>query len=154
MSDDSILAELERKALEAEASASKYRAAIAVLLDSGSAKPTASVNRDSVALRRLRERRDHGIRRTGPSTTMSMIRTVISGSLKPLSPTDLTAKMLESGWETESENPVNTVRTALFRLHERGDLSRNEAGEYYVSALAAITRILGTENDDTPDARD
>jgi len=85
---------------------------------------------------------------------MSMIRTVISGSLKPLSPTDLTAKMLESGWETESENPVNTVRTALFRLHERGDLSRNEAGEYYVSALAAITRILGTENDDTPDARD
>lgn len=154
MSDDSILAELERKALEAEAVAAKYRAAIAVLR--GKTPRVLNTSGAKVALKptstiyEVKSRVTSG-KKSGPTSTMSMIRTVLSGSSSPLSVTELTERMLIQGWDTQSENPSNTVRTAASRLVDKRQIERTDDGAYFMSVGSALVNALGINQDDDDD---
>lgn len=130
MDDKRLLADLEKmhaenkslvafhrgEAAKYEEQANRYAAAIAALR--GGSKPTQSRTPSRAG------------KKSGPTSTMTVLRDVLNRSMVPRSPTELTEDMLASGWETISENPVNTVRTALLRLSEKGEIARLGDGRY------------------------
>lgn len=63
-------------------------------------------------------------------STMAMIEAVLGASGEPLDAVTLTEQMQRHGWETESVNPLNTVRTALARLADRGQVQRTDNGGF------------------------
>jgi hypothetical protein len=63
-------------------------------------------------------------------STMAMIEAVLTTTSEPLDPPTLTEAMREQGWDTDSVNPTNTVRTALSRLVERRAVERVDGGRF------------------------
>ncbi|CAN5171069.1 hypothetical protein BH11ACT4_BH11ACT4_09470 [soil metagenome] len=149
MSDDNILAELEAKASEAEAAATKYRAAIALLRGETvrSGKPGRVTG-----VHEFKLRASTSGKKVGPTSTMSMIRTVLGRSTAPLGIAELTEKMLTGGWDTQSENPSNTVRTAVMRLvDDKGEVVKHVDGTYSLAPLGRARQDFGIGYEDDDD---
>ena len=133
---ETILALLEEKAAYHKGELERYRSAIYALGGSASVQrqdtvttpePPVRVNDGRVALMR-RRKVDNPM-----ASTQAMIERVLADS-PALGYKQLTEKMLEAGWITESVTPSNTVRTALGRLSERGIVERTEDGLFRVPA--------------------
>jgi len=120
MSDDTILAEIDQRIADLEAEANRYRAA-AALLRGGSAATSGVRSKPN----RRQAPRSNG----GPTSTMSMVQSVLAEH-GPLTIRNLAEQMIVDGWDTQSDVPTNTVRTAVGRLTERGVLSRHDDGSY------------------------
>ena len=159
MADVNILAELDGKAAHHESVAVENAGLAKAYRDAA-----ALIRRSTGAAAVERVLAKHGSlpvsvigkagRKSGPNSTMSMIRTVLRQSLGSLSVADLTDKMLQAGWDTTSEVPQNTVRTALARLVEKSEVQRNEDGTYAQSAAVLVGRALGTREDEEYDESD
>jgi hypothetical protein len=116
-----MVAELEKRATKLEDEAERLRQAAALLR--GDAPRAQAVT----PTRRV-------VRRRSPSGTMSMAYAVLQSATEPLSPPALAAKMIQAGWQTDSDNPSNTLRTALRRMVERpGSDVHVKAGKYYLA---------------------
>ena len=140
MSDETIIADLERlvddnqrlathhrtEFVKFDEQVKKYRAALSVIRGDSevTSKPAPETN-IGVASKVGRK--------SGPTSTLSMIRSVLGSSMTPLNPVALADRMALAGWSTNSENPANTVRTALMRLVEKGELQRHDGGTYSLS---------------------
>lgn len=129
METNQVVAELEANASRLEAEAKAYRDAAAVLRKTTEAKVSprpVSPPRKQAAVTRPRSRKS-------PTGTMSMARSQLLLAEEPLTPPDLAQRMLEAGWNTDSDNPANTLRTALRRMldkHDSGVHVRN--GRYFI----------------------
>lgn len=133
----SLLARLEEKALFHTREADRYKTAAevvrAVMYDNA---PKAQL--DSPAMVdpatqpefALGQPADQPAPRKGPKSTMAMIQQVLSESDSPLRLTVLTERMIQSGWETSSAAPSNTVRTAVGRMVEANRAVRTPEGLY------------------------
>lgn len=115
MDNDQIIRELELRANQLESEAQRLRAAVQVLrgdVPVFSAQPTSTAT--SIVVPAAPAPRQ-AVR------TMPLILETL-GELGPISNRDLTAALLERGWTTSSAEPTNTVRTALGRLVQRGQV--------------------------------
>ncbi|WP_344753701.1 hypothetical protein [Leifsonella bigeumensis] len=117
MESDMIIRELEGRANELESEAQRLRAAAEVLRGRS---PISSPTRKSLVPARP------GTRGGG---SMELILTTLD-ELGPLQNTVLTNELLGRGWKTSSASPSNTVRTALGRLMERGEVRRLKDGRF------------------------
>lgn len=113
---------LEREARALEAEAAQFRAAVAALKGELVAPSHSALPGDPSRAKR--------IRRTGPASTMSVARRVMAEAKYPLEPSIMAERMLAQGWETTSSDPVNTLRTALARMFERGEVMRFADGTF------------------------
>lgn len=134
MSDDNetILALLEEKASFHAREADRYRSAIRILRGEPERvkRPDTQLQFAYPEAASVRRRKS-----TDPkASTQAMVEKVLA-RVGHLTYKELTEKMLEDGWVTESVTPSNTVRTALGRMSERGIVGRNEEGEYYWPAI-------------------
>jgi len=139
MSDDTILAELDQLASHHETQARKYRAALALLR--GSQPTTRNTQPRPAASRAVGPRKS-------PTGTMSMIRKVLASSEQPLVIPKLTERMLSGGWDTQSENPSNTVRTAILRLVDKTEVIRNADGTFELTPSDEINILQGASDGD------
>jgi hypothetical protein len=115
MDNNEIIRELERRANQLESEAQRLRAAIQVIrgdVPVVSAQPTSNPAPIVVPA--------SPAPRQAVGTMPLIIETL--GELGPTSNRDLTAALLERGWTTSSAEPTNTVRTALGRLVQRGQV--------------------------------
>lgn len=145
MSDNTILAELERLAAEHEAEAKKYWAAVAVLR--GTTPPTPKPESNAVTTETRTFRVIPRRQKSGPTSTMSMIRSTLTS--EPTYAADLVQKMLAGGWDTQSTNPQNTARTALGRLVDAEEVIRHNDGRFSLRAMdvrAADDEEAGTDS--------
>jgi len=126
--NQSILATLEEKVRFYEERARRYRDAAELVRAELAESPTTAGPRGAYAavvppvLRRQAS--------DPKQSTMAMIGEVLSHSNEPLSVAAPTESMLAEGWDTSSETPANTVRTAVGRLVERGAVEKTDDGRY------------------------
>ena len=139
MSDDTILAELDQLAAHHETQARKYRAALKLLR--GPQPAIASITPRPTVSRILGPRKS-------PTSTMSMIRKVLASSERALVIPELTERMLSGGWDTQSENPSNTVRTAILRLVDKTEVIRNADGTFELTPSDEINILQGASDGD------
>jgi DNA-binding transcriptional regulator PaaX len=59
-----------------------------------------------------------------------MVTEIVSANGREWPVVELLQAMLDQGWETQSAEPINTVRTAISRLVKRGVLQRTGVGTY------------------------
>lgn len=129
MDDETIATELNRRADQMEAEAKRLRIAANILNGkrlvakqlADPAVSSATVSASGVVR--------SGTNHSRAASTIPMIRRTLA-KYGPLDYADLTETMLSNGWQTESQLPKNTVRTALSRLHERGTVVRRQDGRY------------------------
>lgn len=133
MSDDNetILALLEEKASFHAREAERYRSAIRILRGEPApgTRPKTQLQfapAENPAARRRKV--DNPM-----ASTQAMVERVLA-EVGSLPYKELTNKMLEAGWITESVTPSNTVRTALGRLADRGIVERTEDGLFSTPA--------------------
>lgn len=117
MDDDSLLVRLQKKAEYHAHEAERFRIAAEVVREE-----ERGGTRGAPLSRRTPSDPRH--------STMTMITTVLGDTDAPLDLDTLTARIQEEGWQTESTNPRNTVRTATRRLAERGVLKRTPEGSF------------------------
>lgn len=133
MSDDNetILALLEEKANFHSRETERYRSAIRILRgepETGTRPKTRLQFAPAENPAARRRKVDNPM-----ASTQAMIERVLA-EVGSLPYKELTNKMLEAGWITESVTPSNTVRTALGRLAARGIVERTEGGLFAAPA--------------------
>lgn len=115
MDSDTLIRELETRASELEEEARRLRSASEVLQGKRAATDTSHVT-GAASVRKV-------------SQTNPTILKVLNES-GPMDARTLTTAMLDRGWETTSITPSNTVRTALGRLADRGEVVRLDDGQF------------------------
>lgn len=75
------------------------------------------------------------LRRRHNGVVGSMVLTVLDDAESPLDLSVLTQRMLERGWQTDSQNPYNTARNGALRLVERGTIQRLPDGRFTRTGL-------------------
>jgi hypothetical protein len=117
-----MVARLDALAAKHDAEAKRYKAAADLLR--GTAKPATAP---------FKARATKSDARRLPNGTMNMVIDVLTSHAEPLSPPELAERMLAAGWVTESDNPANTVRTALRRLVDKSGSGVSVLnGKYFV----------------------
>jgi hypothetical protein len=89
-----------------------------------------------------------------PLGTVAMMNQVFSQATEPISFSELVERMLAAGWETKSQIPSNTARTALGRMVDRGTIIRTPENNYRrPTAIEALLNTLdhGDEYEDGDD---
>lgn len=133
MSTRTLLDQLRTKAEWHAREAERYRTALEVVqAEAGSAggadsvgapldTPNASPDMPASTARRARAPR---------SATMGLLETTVNAEGRDWTVPALVSAMDAAGWDTPVENKVNTVRTAISRLAERGVVERVRPGVY------------------------
>lgn len=141
---ETLLSRLEQKAEHHTREAERYRVA-------------AEVVRSEVRMSgRTPTRNTHTTRRTTAVPgrgTISMIQEVLSEAGVALDLNTLTDRMLAGGWETTSQVPQNTVRTAAMRLTDRSVVVRDSEGRYGLKPSFASADVADA-NDGPPPVTD
>ena len=116
------IAQLEEDARQLDQQAALLRAAADLLRGSGPSTRNEHIPRKS------------GGKRRNPNGTMDIALGVLKEEDRPLTPDEMVSRMLERGWVTDSQNPANTLRTALRRMRERNEVL-SDGNTYFVPRI-------------------
>lgn len=139
---EDLMTQLRIKATWHEAEAARYRTALEVV-SAETETGIGSAEKPSAEKRAVANVSPGG--RTSRTDTVPFALAAVTGQDREWSVPDVVAAMEQAGWSTNVTNKVNTVRTALSRLADRGEIERVRHGVY-------TRRHVGDAQDATTDA--
>ncbi len=124
---EDLITQLRAKAAWHEAEAARYRTALEIV----SAETETKASRSDVpSVRPPSAANVSPSGRPSRTDTVALALAAVTGEGREWGAQDVVAAMEQAGWSGNVSNKVNTVRTALSRLADRGEIERVRHGVY------------------------